>query len=482
MKQGKVVSAIVLVALALLVVLPSWAVVTAQDNPTAMPSPNENQTMSAAERPYLGIRLEDTPYGAVVREVIPGSPAADAGIQVDDLLERIDLHAISNVYQAMSAIDSRQTTDTLDLGVRRNGETQSLMVHLQGIKPSAAELIPSSVPFDAITYDAAAQSWNVRSVAAGSDLFTAGLRTGDVLTHFNDTAYTPNDYQVFLSNLADSAMVKVTVERDGKTQDFQVTAATLRALNLLGYGDEGMLFQVVPPVSSAANTTATVQLNPPALPFNMPYDAISYDSAAHNWLVTGLEENGVLYMAGLRTGDLITQFDGNAYTPAELQTYRESLHDSATVRLSVDRAGSTVDVNVIAGDLNVLDLFNSSDGAMLFGMASSRAHTWLGADTSTVTTQFAQLHQLAAHEGAAVLGIMPDSPAARAGLRVDDVITGINQASVNNTGALQSALAAHHAGDKITLDVQRGTDSIKIDATLGEPDISGEIPFLVPPL
>src|SRR5258706_15324855 len=47
-------------------------------------------TTTTPERPFLGIRLEDTPDGVVVREVIEASPAGMGGVMVNDILQKVN--------------------------------------------------------------------------------------------------------------------------------------------------------------------------------------------------------------------------------------------------------------------------------------------------------------------------------------------------------------------------------------------------------
>ena len=466
MKRDKAVFSILLVGLALLVMLP---IASAQNNPTTVPA-----APTAPEHPYLGVRLEDTPAGVVVREVIAGQPAAAAGLQLDDIILKINDKAIANVYQASQAIDSMKVNDSIKLDITRAGQAQTLTAKLMAVPERVVEMVPSNMPFDAVGYDHTGQSWTVYSLAEQSALYTAGLRQEDVISKLNGKTYAPADLQTFIKDLKSTDMVTVTYQRNEKSSDVQISASALKALNLLGYEDQALLFHVVRP-ANAENQPVT-----PTLPFNMPFDGITYNATNHNWMIFGLEEGGALYNAGLRTGDLITQFDGKTYTPAEFQEYRESLNDTAAVKVTVERAGQPMEINVPAADLNVLDLFDASSGSLLFGFATTPGRIWLGADTRSITEAFAQEHHLKVNTGVMVIGIMPDSPAAQAGLQANDIISGIGQDTVANAPALQKLLSNYKPGDQITLDVMRGDNTMKINATLGEPDISGEIPFLTP--
>jgi putative serine protease PepD len=71
-------------------------------------------------------------------------------------------------------------------------------------------------------------------------------------------------------------------------------------------------------------------------------------------------------------------------------------------------------------------------------------------------------------DGALVQEVAPDGPAARAGLRVGDVVTAIDGQAVESYSELIARIRAHQPGDKVTLTVVRGGDELTISATLTE--------------
>jgi C-terminal processing protease CtpA/Prc len=226
--------------------------------------------------------MEDTVSGVIVREVIGGSPAATAGLQMDDIVQKINTKTIANVYQAMEAIDSMKPGDQLTLEISRGGKTQSLTATLKGV---AEQIAATCRQPSCLRHWRERQKTVVHSMPKRVSCM-AGLPQGDVLTQFNGKAYSPADLQTFINGLHDTDTVKVTVERAGKPTDVQVAAAPLRALNVLNHEDEGLMFGVVP--SNATNVQPSIS----RLPTGVPFDAIVYDSADQYWFVLGLEENG----------------------------------------------------------------------------------------------------------------------------------------------------------------------------------------------
>jgi len=62
--------------------------------------------------------------------------------------------------------------------------------------------------------------------------------------------------------------------------------------------------------------------------------------------------------------------------------------------------------------------------------------------------------------------VSPDSPAEKAGLRVDDVITQVDGKKITNQQELSNILMNRKANDEITLEVLRGENSLSIKLEL----------------
>jgi len=445
-----------------------------QAQPTAQPTQQTHtnaQSNQASEQPYLGVRLEDSTDGVVVREVIAGSPAATAGVQPYDIIKKINDRAVANVSAFGTAIHALHPNAQITLDITRAGSDMTVTATLGTMPTQAVAVLPANQPFDAFGYMSSDKSWQVFSLADTSPLYTAGLREGDTITKFNDTAYDPAGLRTFKDGLANDATVKITVQRNGSPTDVNVPAADFKALRLFGYEDQGLIFNM--PAQNGSTPAVA------ALPTQEPFDSFGYMSADKSWQVFALAEDSALYQAGLRVGDRITKFNETAYDPAGLRTFRAGLADDADVTIAVARGSQTMNFTVPAADLNILDLLGYESSGMLFGVPMSSAHVWLGADILPLNQTVAQQHHLTVNQGALVQAVMPDSPAASAGLQPNDIITGVGSDQVDAQHTLPSLLTSHQPGDQITLNVMRGSQTMHIDATLAQPEISGELPSLI---
>jgi S1-C subfamily serine protease len=69
--------------------------------------------------------------------------------------------------------------------------------------------------------------------------------------------------------------------------------------------------------------------------------------------------------------------------------------------------------------------------------------------------------------GALIEVIDPGSPAEKAGLQVNDLITAVNGAPVDANHPLANLIRAQKPGDKVALSVLRKTNALTVDVTLG---------------
>jgi S1-C subfamily serine protease len=69
-------------------------------------------------------------------------------------------------------------------------------------------------------------------------------------------------------------------------------------------------------------------------------------------------------------------------------------------------------------------------------------------------------------KGVRLAGVADDSPAARAGLRVGDVIVGFAESKIQNIEDLAAALRNRKPGDDVSITVLRGGNPVTLRATL----------------
>jgi len=91
---------------------------------------------------------------------------------------------------------------------------------------------------------------------------------------------------------------------------------------------------------------------------------------------------------------------------------------------------------------------------------------WLGARLQAVTPEIAETMGLHTPTGALVANVVPNSPAARGGLRVSDLIVGIDGQTVDDPNAFDYRFATRPLGGTSQIEVQRAGKTVKLTVPL----------------
>jgi len=93
---------------------------------------------------------------------------------------------------------------------------------------------------------------------------------------------------------------------------------------------------------------------------------------------------------------------------------------------------------------------------------------YLGINWQPITPRVAAIYRLPVQYGVYITDIDSNSPASQAGLQVGDIITGIDNTSLDETHAYINTLFQYSAGDTVTLTLLRNGKQTDLLVTLGE--------------
>ncbi len=124
-------------------------------------------------------------------------------------------------------------------------------------------------------------------------------------------------------------------------------------------------------------------------------------------------------------------------------------------------------LDAVSGDLiDVEGLPEDDDVQVLLGTRGS----WLGVGVAEVTPEKVKELRLPAERGALLGKIVPDSPAAKSGLKENDVVTEINGQRVEGSEQFRRMIREIPAGRTAQLTVWRDGRQQNVAVTLGKPD------------
>jgi 2-alkenal reductase len=95
-------------------------------------------------------------------------------------------------------------------------------------------------------------------------------------------------------------------------------------------------------------------------------------------------------------------------------------------------------------------------------------HPYLGISFQPITPDIATAYNLPAQWGVYVTSVAANSPASRANLQNGDIITGVDNVSLDANHSYVNTLFTYKPGDQVTLTVMRNGKTIQLQATLGD--------------
>jgi serine protease Do len=184
--------------------------------------------------------------------------------------------------------------------------------------------------------------------------------------------------------------------------------------------------------------------------------------------------------AGLKQGDVITKVDGKE-VPDVTDFLRNigARKPGQQVSLGVRRGKEELTLKATLGKRPAEEA--AGGGTPLTGPSQlkelGRPSAFLGVQVQELTPELGKKLGVKGDHGAVVEEVVPNSPAAKAGLQRDDVIISANGKAVKTTADLRAAVQKAGAGKEVTLRYQRGGEVKEAKAT-PQSGFGGPIPRL----
>ena len=197
----------------------------------------------AGERPFLGITFSAEDNGALVREVLADSPAAAAGLQVDDLILALNGEELAPA-DFVETVAALAVGDEITLTILRDEAEMELAVTLgsaparrsqwQGFRERA---------FLGVSLSTDEAGVLVEEVVPDSPAAAAGLLAGDLLRSINDEEVeTPLAAADIIRALEPGTVISLGIEREGEALTLAAQVGSRRGI--AGSQPEGLLEQL----------------------------------------------------------------------------------------------------------------------------------------------------------------------------------------------------------------------------------------------
>jgi serine protease Do len=168
-------------------------------------------------------------------------------------------------------------------------------------------------------------------------------------------------------------------------------------------------------------------------------------------LISDVTKDSPAEKAGLKRGDIVTQFNGkeveNAHTLSRLVA---ATQPSSKAKVDIIRDGKEKSIEVTIGTMP----------QEIEGQLPEKATAW-GLSVQDITPELAQQLGLSPDEqGVVISGVDPGSPAAEAGLKPGDVVKEVNRQPIQNTRNYNAVLEKIKQGENVLLLIKRGSGTL----------------------
>jgi serine protease DegQ len=164
-----------------------------------------------------------------------------------------------------------------------------------------------------------------------------------------------------------------------------------------------------------------------------------------------------------------------------INTFENFIQTDAAINPG-NSGGALIDVNGNLEGINTA-IYSRSGGSMGIGFAipvstakqvledivkeGKVTRGWIGVEPNDLSPELAETFGVKARKGVIITGVLQNGPAARAGVRPGDVITGVGEKEIGNVQELLTAVAGLKPGNASRFALQRGSDKMELDVTPG---------------
>jgi Do/DeqQ family serine protease len=179
------------------------------------------------------------------------------------------------------------------------------------------------------------------------------------------------------------------------------------------------------------------------------------------------------------TAGIVSALDRNQAGPSPFQNFIQTdaaINPGNSGGALVNAQGFLIGINTAifsrtGGSLGIgfaipVDTAREVMEALVRGGAVRRG--WIGVEPRDLSAELAESLNLPVKQGALIVGVLQDGPAARGGIRPGDVVVKVGERAVRNTGELLSAVAALAPDSKADLSVQRGAQLVEVKVQVAE--------------
>ena len=196
----------------------------------------------SVRRPWIGVKVQQSgataargtlTAGAMVEQVVPGGPAAEAGLRAGDVIVRSRDRQIRNPYDWEAELLELRVGETADITIRRGGREQLLNVSVRDLPEVGAEKVAVLRELELVSLSPAIRAERGLRSSQGAVVYSVservsadlGIRNGDVIIQVNRAPVTDaNQAKRVLEYYIGRGPIRMYFERNGAiySTDFRI--------------------------------------------------------------------------------------------------------------------------------------------------------------------------------------------------------------------------------------------------------------------
>lgn len=421
----------------------------------------EKPPQPPARPAFLGVGHVDPPEalredleiekGALVTQVVPGSPAAEAGIEVGDVLVAVGDSEVSSADLG-KRISGMKPGEKVDITVIRDGKkltrTAKLVDREKFSARQPAQEPPTQPPAKkepvvlGIRITERDNGIFVSDVEKGFTGKVAGLENGDRLVELNGKKLAVIEDVV--------AALKPVVEGDELTLVYERGDEKITAKVIGAHGEKGARLVGIEKAGGKPEPEPAPEA--PKKPGFLGVSVLSMESGVQ---VESVVPETAAAAAGVQKNDLIREINGQKVENVnQLKEHLSKLSAGDKVKLKLERDGKMVETEaVLAAEGEKVEVPAKPEPTE---PPPPEEPGRLGIKASQPEDGVVRVAE-----------IEKGGPADQAGLQVEDVVLEAQGKKIDSLDDLAKSLEGLHAGDTLELVVQRGEKRQEIRVTLG---------------
>ncbi|MCD4817468.1 MAG: PDZ domain-containing protein [Candidatus Cloacimonetes bacterium] len=288
----------------------------------------------------------------------------------------------------------------------------------------------------------------VKKITEDSPAEKAGIKVGDIVLKLNnEKIYTTDQLRKMIGMFEADETINISIKSGKKTKNIKVKLAKKEEK-----GKKAFLGVILQEISPKEFKELNLKEN-----YGVKIEKIVEGEAAEK--------------AGLKEDDILQKIENDKiYTADQVSKMLQNYKPNQKINVLVSRAGKEKNAQVVLGEQEISNYFNFPESIPglenIYFWKTEGDMKWIGITTQELSEQSLKNYKL--ENGIQITKVIKDSPAEKAGLKANDIITKVDKNAVESIKNIVEAIKEKAVDDEIKFVIKRGEKTKKISCKIGE--------------